>query len=222
MKPAEDASRDISRLVASISHEILSPVSNITGFTRLLASDPQLVLDENTRDLVNRIRRNSVRLAHLVEEAGAAARLFWGMDAVKPQECDLRRVIEGALKDTAEVVGTGESGPKIGLPEGPMTCTADPGGLRLAVGGVLLNLAKDLGRNRLTLEASQTDGGWEITVWHMPPDGDHYAFTEVGTGASGPSAVLVLELVTALGCRGRLFHSPDGARKITVTLGRPV
>ena len=57
--------REISRLIAAVSHEIISPVSNIAGFSRMLATDPDAHLDKKTRDLVSRIRRNAVRLTHL-------------------------------------------------------------------------------------------------------------------------------------------------------------
>jgi signal transduction histidine kinase len=205
-----------SRLVASISHEIISPVSNISGFARLLGSDPQVVLDERTRDLLQRIRRNSVRLAHLVEEAGVLARLHWEIETPSREEFDLRVVIEGALKDTAEVVGTGEAGPVLELPDGELRMTGDQKRLRIAIGGLLLNLAKDLGTRRMAIKAEARGKSWEITAWHAATAGEAFSFAEMEAEGGGPSAVLILELLRSLGCLTKLLVSAEGARKIVL------
>jgi signal transduction histidine kinase len=204
--------------VSAISHEIISPVSNIAGFTRLLSSDSQAVLDERTRDLLQRIRRNAIRLAHLVEEAGTVARLYWELEKPRKEPFDLRPVIHGALKDAAEVVGSGESGPQLTLPEGDLPAEGDAVRLRVAVAGLLVNLAKDLNSRRIMLGLEETPPGWTLTAWHANTGGEESVFTEVEGEGGGPSAVVVMELFRALGCAGRVFVSPEGSRKLVFTL----
>jgi len=214
----EITKKEFSKLVASISHEILSPVSNIAGFTRLLYTDPQLVLDERTRDLLQRVRRNAMRLTHLVEEAGTIAKLSWELETLKIEFVDLAKIIEASLKDTGEVVGTGDFGPVLKIPAGELQIKGDSRILRTAIGGLLINLAKDVGTKRVALTVEQIRTGMLLTICHIAPTGEGFSFTEVESEGSGPSAVLILELFKTLGCEAKLFVSPDGARKITVLL----
>ena len=210
--------REISRLIAAVSHEIISPVSNIAGFSRMLATDPDAHLDEKTRDLVSRIRRNAVRLTHLVEEASTIARLTWELEEPRREAVDLKTVIEGALKDTAEVAAAGDTAPDVKLPEGELSATGDAKRLRTAFGGLLLNLAKDLNARRLTLTLERAEGGWRVVAWHAAPEGDDGAFAQVEGEGGGPSAVVVMELFRALGCAGKVFVSREGARRIEIVL----
>jgi len=216
--PHSRGQKEIARLVASISHEIISPVSNIAGFSRLLASDPPSSGDDKGRDLLLRIRRNAVRLAHLVEEASTLARLVWGLETPLREPMDLRVIIGEAVKETAEVTGAGEGGPVVALPEGDLAAIGDGKRLRIAVGGLFLNLAKDLNARRMTLSLERAPAGWRITAWHASPEGDDGPFTPVEGEGGGPSAVIVMELFRALGCAGTVFVSPEGARKLQVDL----
>ena len=210
--------RELSRLIAAVSHEIISPVSNIAGFSRLLATDPQADLDDKTRDLVLRVRRNAVRLAHLVDEAATIARLTWELEEPVREPVDLRAIIEGALKDTAEVVHAVEPGPDVRLPEGDMVATGDSKRLRTAFGGLLLNLAKDLNTRRITLVLDRSGDRWRAVAWHASPDKEDAVFAPVEGEGGGPSAVIVMELFKAIGCEGKVFVSPEGARKIEILL----
>jgi signal transduction histidine kinase len=210
--------RELSRLIAAVSHEIISPVSNIAGFSRLLATDPQADLDEKTRDLVLRIRRNAVRLAHLVDEAATIARLTWELEEPAHEPVDLREIVTGALKDTAEVTAAVEPGPDVRLPEGGLQAAGDARRLRVAVGGLLLNLAKDLNTRRITVVLDRPYGRWRLVAWHASPDKDDAVFAPVEGEGGGPSAVIVMELFRALGCEGRVSVSPEGARKIEILL----
>ncbi|MBI5528854.1 MAG: HAMP domain-containing histidine kinase [Deltaproteobacteria bacterium] len=212
------APKETSRLVAAVTHEVVSPVSNIAGLSRLLTGDPQAALDDKTRDLLLRIRRNSVRLVHLVEEASTLARHHWELDAPQREKVDLRDIVDGALLDVVEVVGTGANGPDVRLPEGDLAAEGDPKRLRLAIGGLFLNLAKDLNNRRLTLALERAGSGWRITVWHAAIEGENGPFAEVEGEGGGPSAVVVLELFKSLGCAGKVFVSPEGARRIEVEI----
>ena len=216
--PPARTQREIARLVAAVTHEIISPVSNIAGFSRLLSGEPLGGLDDKSRDLVNRIRRNAVRLTHLVEEASTIARLTWELEEPSREPVDLREIIAGALKDTAEVTRVGETGPDIRLPDGDLIATGDPKRLRTAFGGLLLNLAKDLNARRITLVVEKNGGGWRAVAWHASPEGDDGVFAPVEGEGGGPSAVVVMELFRALGCAGRVSVSPEGARKLAVEL----
>jgi signal transduction histidine kinase len=211
------APKETSRLIAAVTHEVVSPVSNIAGLSRLLTADSQAALDDKTKDLLVRIRRNSVRLAHLVEEASTLARHHWELDAPQREKMDLRDIVDGALQDVSEVVGVGAGGPDVRLPEGDLAGEGDPKRLRLAFGGLLLNLAKDLNNRRLAL-AIERAGGWRVTAWHAAIEGENGPFAEVEGEGGGPSAVVVLELFKSLGCQGKVFVSPDGARKIEISI----
>lgn len=212
------AGGETSRLIAAIAHEIVSPVSNIAGLSRLLTSDPQIQLDEKNRDLLVRVRRNSVRLVHLVEEASTLARHHFELDAPERRAVDLREVFEGALSDTAEVVGSGEAGPDVRLPVGDLFAEGDPKRIRLAVGGLLLNLAKDLNNRRLTATLERDGRGFRLIAQHVSADSDDGPFTAVEGEGGGPSAVVVVELFKSLGCTGTVSVSPEGARRIEIRI----
>ena len=209
---------EFSRLVAAISHEINSPASNITGFTRLLSTDQQAVMDEHTRDILGRIRRNSSRLTHLIREAGTLVRLLTGEDQTERSPTDLKVLIEGALKDTSEVVGTGEWGPLVELSNEEAVVAGDAVRLRTAIGGLLMNLAKDLNSRRMVLKLERSNGSFMLTVSHASTEGDDFTFTLANREGGGPSAVVVTELFKTLGCGVSLYVSPEAARKIVVTI----
>ncbi|MFA6034142.1 MAG: histidine kinase dimerization/phospho-acceptor domain-containing protein [Myxococcota bacterium] len=209
---------DYAKLVAAISHELMSPLSNISGFTRLLQSDSQSVLDERTRDLIHRVRRNTARLIHLLEETGVLLKLHADIETPVTVAFDLNETVAAALKDTAEVIGTGETGPIVEIPAGDLLVNGDPQKTRIGIGGLLLNLAKDLNNRRLKLKVERIENGLRITARHVSLQGEDFGFTQAGNDVSGPSAVVVLELFRALACPVKLFISPEGARQIVVDL----
>lgn len=88
---AEQASRLKSEFVATVSHELKTPLNAIVGMTGLLV---QSRLDERQREYANTTRGAAESLVVLVDDLLEISRLEAGRVTLSPAPCDLRTVVE--------------------------------------------------------------------------------------------------------------------------------
>lgn len=91
---AEAADRAKGQFLATMSHEVRTPVHGIVGFTNLLLETP---LSPEQREYVQTIRTSGEALVQLTGDILDFSRIESGGVQLEPSSCDLRVTIEDAL-----------------------------------------------------------------------------------------------------------------------------
>jgi len=97
----EDLDRIKNRFIGTVSHEMRTSASAISGFANLLASRWDRLDDEERRDLVVRIERNGQSLVSVVEDFLDFSRLERRSPASDPPPASLSALVATAVEDVA-------------------------------------------------------------------------------------------------------------------------
>ncbi len=92
LRELEDMKRTF---VASVTHELRSPLFSIDSYVRMLLSEAKGLNAEERRQL-ERIQQNAARLAHFVTSLLNTAKIERGSMDFHPRLCDLGRLVEDA------------------------------------------------------------------------------------------------------------------------------
>jgi len=130
------------QFVATISHELRTPVTSIIGSVALVASGAAGGLPEPAARLLEIARRNGQRLVHLINDILDLEKVESGMMAFDLRRIDVRELVEqeiGAIQSFAEPHG-------VTVRLDPPSCSgavlADPGRLAQVVSNLLSNAVK--------------------------------------------------------------------------------
>lgn len=94
---AEEANRSKSHFVATISHELRTPMNAILGYTELLADDIVGPVSAAQKDHLGHMRASGKHLMGLIEGLLGYARLEAGEDVVRPETVMLADVVKESL-----------------------------------------------------------------------------------------------------------------------------
>lgn len=101
---AQSADRAKSRFLATISHELLTPLTTLTGYGELLADQVVGPMSDQQLDIIGRILSVTHQLSGMIEEILAFASLEEGTDGVRPSEllaADLVQSVAGSMEPAA-------------------------------------------------------------------------------------------------------------------------
>ena len=165
---AEEASRAKSQFLATVSHEVRTPMNGIMGMAKLLA-DTELTAEQRT--YVGAVSTSAAALLALIDDLLDFSKIEAGRFELEPQPISARELVENVV----ELLAARAYGKNIGLgchvsPDVPSMILADPGRLRQ----VLLNLVG----NAIKFT---DDGGVLVSV------------TVAGTGAARRIAISVAD-----------------------------
>ncbi|MFI5356733.1 MAG: ATP-binding protein [Opitutales bacterium] len=167
---AEAGDRAKSHFLATMSHEVRTPLNGIVGFTNLLLETP---LTPEQREYMQTIRSSGEALIQLTNDILDFARIESGKLKLEIQPCDPRECIEDAL----DLMAAKASEKKIELlhwveNDVPAIVQADGGRLRQVLINLVNNAVKftEIGEVSVTLSASRPAGAepgraddWELT-----------------------------------------------------------
>jgi PAS domain S-box-containing protein len=91
---AEAGDQAKGQFLATMSHEVRTPLNGIVGFTRLLLETP---LTPEQREYVHTIRTSGEALVHLTSNILDFSKVESGAMQLEPDICDLRETVEDAL-----------------------------------------------------------------------------------------------------------------------------
>jgi signal transduction histidine kinase len=197
--------RERSDLVATVAHELRSPLSGVKGFVQVMLNRWELLQDEQKKLMLTTVLSDADRLSRLIAELLDVARIDTGRLSMAPRPVDVRvlvrRVVDSVQAGTKTPIEYAE-------PERLPDAWADPDKLTQ----VMTNLIENAVRHGagtvqvLTLPGGSGGGsagsGVRLVVRDqgpgIPPEMRRRVFTKYWTGGTGGGSGLGLYLVNGL------------------------
>ncbi len=157
-----EANRFKDEFLASISHQLLTPITSIKAAADLLTAPP--AKESKTADsLISSIARNTQRLQGLVEELLDLARLQRGEATLSREPWDLKTIVRESAAAIEPLAGGKEQALEVETPSSPCPVLADRGRLEQALMNLLSNSCKFTPRHG-HIKATLQDMGQEYLV----------------------------------------------------------
>jgi len=171
---AEEANRSKARFVATISHELRTPMSAILGYTALLSDEMYGPVSALQKNHLGRVTASGTHLLGLVEELLGYARVEAGEDIVRAEALLLRDAVEQSLVLIHPLATQKGLRIRIEGAEEPLQLYTDPRKLRQILVNLLANAVKF------------TNTGEVILLFRVEGLGDdgriHFEITDTGRG----------------------------------------
>jgi two-component system OmpR family sensor kinase len=165
----ERAQGEQRAFLASVGHELKTPLTTVQGYTEALLDGTVDDPAERRRSLV-RVHAETIRLARLVQDLLDLARLGRGQFAVSPVDADVGAVLREAAAAAAERAAPRQVTVTTRLP-GSLHAHVDPGRLRQVLDNLLDNATRSSPPGRQVLVAARPldGGGVEAAVADQGP-----------------------------------------------------
>jgi signal transduction histidine kinase len=138
---AEHANRTKAQFVATISHELRTPMNAVLGYTALL----QDVYGPGTsvqQEHLGRVRETSTHLIALIEDLLGFARVEAGEEIVRPELVDLATVVDQSLVLVRPLADAKNLRIRVDGPSAAVAMTTDPRKLRQILVNLIANAVK--------------------------------------------------------------------------------
>ena len=217
--------RERSDLVATVAHELRSPLTGVKGFVQALLNRWDKLNDEQKKLMLTTVSADSDRLSRLIAELLDVARIDTGRLQLYPRPVDAA-VLVGRVVDS---VGPAPAGRSSSPPR--RTCpsiTADPDKFTQVVTNLVENAVRHGdGTVRVTLDQDVDDA--DVVRLTVADEGEGIApelrrrvftkfWTAGSTGGSGLGLYLVNGLVRAHRGTVTIGDAPGGGAQIVVLL----
>ncbi|KRF14139.1 PAS domain-containing sensor histidine kinase [Nocardioides sp. Soil797] len=215
--------RERSDLVATVAHEIRSPLTGVKGFVQALLNRWDKLSDDQRKLMLTTVNADADRLSRLIAELLDVARIDTGRLSLFPRPADVvvlvQRVVDSISAGTARSVGLEVAGP---VPEAHL----DPDKFTQVITNLIENAIRHGdGQVNVSVRAitDETDfSGALVTVDDqgvgIPDEMRRRIFTKFWThgerGGSGLGMYIVNGLVRAHGGVLTISHSPSGGARI--------
>jgi signal transduction histidine kinase len=139
---AQHANQSKAHFVATISHELRTPMNAVLGYTELLADEIDGPISPLQREHLGRVRDSGLHLLALIEDLLGYARIEAGQAAVAAETVLLVDVVDQSvalIRPIAEAKGLRI---RVESPEEPMTLYTDPRKVRQVLVNLLANAVK--------------------------------------------------------------------------------
>jgi hypothetical protein len=199
--------------VASISHDLRTPLTAIWGYTDLLEREE---LPENAKRYLGQIRNRMEAMTKLTEELFCYS-LAAGQKELNPEPVDLRRILEESLMSFYAAMTQRGIRPDISLPEGAVVRMLDPSALGRIFGNIISNALKYSSGDFTAVLEENGAAVFSNSVQGLDPVSaarlfDRFYTVETGRGATGLGLSIAKALTERQGGRiqadvreGRLF-----------------
>ncbi|MCX7959006.1 MAG: hypothetical protein N3B13_08155 [Deltaproteobacteria bacterium] len=153
-------------IIDSILHDIKSPLSNITGYTKLLLSNVVGEINQEQRDYLSRIRRNSYRINLYVDDVADAARILYFQKEISLSRFGLREIIKASAERNEPVLNDFRSGFFLIETEEDIQIMSDPERLGRTIDVLVSNLTKDINKRKILLAFGKAGEYAQIIISH--------------------------------------------------------
>ena len=214
--------RERSDLVATVAHELRSPLTGVKGFVQALLNRWDKLNDEQKKLMLTTVSSDSDRLSRLIAELLDVARIDTGRLQLYPRPSDItvlvRRVVDSVGVSTARPVVLEVAD---GLPE----VLVDPDKFTQVVTNLVENAVRHGEGEVRVLVAGPDDDAVTLQVSDqgegIPDELRRRVFTKFGTGGarggSGLGLYIVNGLVRAHGGAVDIGDAPGGGARVTTT-----
>jgi signal transduction histidine kinase len=217
--------RERSDLVATVAHELRSPLTGVKGFVATLLSKWDRLNDAQKKMMLETVNVDADRLTRLIAELLDVARIDTGRLSLYPRPIDFVPAVDRVLASVR--AGTGR---EIAFEvEGELPqVLADPDKLAQVVHNLVDNAIRH-GEGNVRLTASPLDGGSDFTGVQLVVDDEgggispeirsrvFTKFWKHGTrGGSGLGMYIIHGLVTAHGGSVTIDDAPGGGARIVI------
>jgi signal transduction histidine kinase len=217
--------RERSDLVATVAHELRSPLTGVKGFVATMLSKWDRLNDEQKKLMLGTVNSDADRLTRLIAELLDVARIDTGRLPLyrRPLEFEpaVNRVLDSVRAGTGREIVFGADSE---LP----TVDADPDKFVQVITNLVENAVRH-GEGVVRLSAAPIPGGDPFTgvVMHVDDEGDGISpairsrvftkFWKHGTrGGSGLGMYIVHGLLSAHGGSVEIDDAPSGGARITI------
>ncbi len=218
--------RERSDLVATVAHELRSPLTGVKGFVATLLSRWDKLNDAQKKLMLTTVNSDADRLTRLIAELLDVARIDTGRLSLHPRPFDFERAVERVLDSVR--AGTGRE--IVFHAEGELPqVTADSDKFVQVVTNLVENAVRHgEGTVRLTAGPLPHEAPFSGVRMHVDDEGEGISpeirsrvftkFWKHGTrGGSGLGMYIVHGLVTAHGGAVEIDDAPGGGARITTT-----
>ncbi|NUR31111.1 MAG: PAS domain-containing protein [Catenulispora sp.] len=144
-----------SDLIATVAHELRSPLTSVKGFTATLLARWDRFTDDQKRMMLQTVDADADRVVRLIAELLDVARLDSGRMELHRVPVDLHRLITDQVR-ACVAQGVPEETFRIAVPRGLPAVSADPDKLRQVLANLLENAVRH-GGGTVTIEARAED-----------------------------------------------------------------
>ncbi len=153
-------------LIDSILHDIKSPLSNITGYTKLLLSNVVGEINQDQRDYLSRIKRNAYRISIYIDDVADTARILYLQQKMPLSQFNLKSVIESAVERNEIILNDFRSGFYLINQAGDISIRSDPERLGRTIDVLVSNLTKDINKRKILLGERFCEKNAEVIISH--------------------------------------------------------
>ncbi|MBC7251722.1 MAG: GAF domain-containing protein [Anaerolineae bacterium] len=138
----EQRRRDKDTFLASLAHELRTPMTSITGYTDLLLSDAVGVVGEMQRNFLQRVKANVERMEVMLNNLIGVTAIDTGQLQIELEPIDVRAVVEDTITGAQAQLEEKGLTLKLNLPRRIPTLYADPECVRQIMVNLLSNACK--------------------------------------------------------------------------------
>jgi signal transduction histidine kinase len=171
---AEQANLSKGNFVATISHELRTPINALLGYTQVLSEEIDGPVTAAQQRHLGRMRASGTHLLRLIEELLGFARVEAGQEAVRPETVSLGDVVEGSLAMVRPIAEAKGLRIRSAAPDERLELFTDPTKLRQILVNVLANAVKYTAHGDVVLLLRVEGHDTAITV--------HFEVTDTGRG----------------------------------------
>jgi signal transduction histidine kinase len=220
----ERLDRERSDLVATVAHELRSPLTGVKGFVATLLAKWDKLNDEQKKMMLETVNVDADRLTRLIAELLDVARIDTGRLSLYPRPLDFRAAVERVVASVR--AGTGREIAFHVDGELP-SVSADPDKLAQVVTNLVDNAIRH-GEGQVTLTATpSTDPSSGGVLLHVDDEGEGISpdirsrvFTKFwkhgARGGSGLGMYIIHGLVGAHGGSVEIDDAPSGGARVSV------
>ncbi|GAA4713472.1 sensor histidine kinase [Nocardioides conyzicola] len=213
--------RERSDLVATVAHELRSPLTGVKGFVQALLNRWDQLSDDQKKLMLTTVSADSDRLSRLIAELLDVARIDTGRLQLYPRPSDaavlVRRVVESVAAGTSRPV-------ELTVAEGLPEITVDPDKFTQVITNLVENAVRH-GEGTVRVAVTHDGAGVRVRVEDegegISPELRRRVFTKFWTGGgrgSGLGLYLVNGLVRAHGGTVAIGDAAGGGARIDVEL----
>jgi signal transduction histidine kinase len=221
----ERLDRERSDLVATVAHELRSPLTGVKGFVATLLSKWEKLNDDQKKLMLRTVNADADRLTRLIAELLDVARIDTGRLSLYPRPVDVRTAVDRVVASVH--AGTGRQ-IAVSTPEDLPTISADPDKLAQVLTNLVDNAIRHgEGQVRLTAVPITDQAPYAGVLLHVDDEGEGISpeirsrvFTKFwkhgARGGSGLGMYIIHGLVDAHGGTVEISESPAGGARISV------